>query len=189
MLNLTKLLDPNEREVKRHMALAEAVNELEPELQALDDAGLRARSDELRQRARDGHDLDELLIEAFAVCREASRRTIGLRHFDVQLVGGIVLHQGKIAEMKTGEGKTLTATLALYLNALAGKGVHLVTVNDYLARRDAAWMSPIYTHLGMTVGIIQHNMHDHERKAAYNCDIIYATNNELGFDYLRDNMK
>src|SRR6266436_4253214 len=152
MLNLTKLLDPNEREVKRHSGVAAAVNELEPELQALDDAGLRARSDELRQRAKDGHDLDELLIEAFALCREGSRRTIGLRHFDVQLVGGIVLHQGKIAEMKTGEGKTLVASLALYLNALAGEGVHLVTINDYLA------------------------------------DIMYATNSELAFDYLRDNM-
>jgi preprotein translocase subunit SecA len=210
MLNLTKLLDPNEREVKRHMALAEAVNELEPELQALDDAGLRARSDELRQRARDGHDLDELLIEAFAVCREASRRTIGLRHFDVQLVGGIVLHQGKIAEMKTGEGKTLVASLALYLNALAGKGVHLVTVNDYLARRDAGWMGPIYHLLGLSIGVnvgtvgtfiydpefldethpdsrLQH-LRPATKKEAYLADITYATNSELAFDYLRDNM-
>jgi preprotein translocase subunit SecA len=210
MLNLTKLLDPNEREVKRHMALAEAVNELEPELQALDDAGLRARSDELRQRARDGHDLDELLIEAFAVCREASRRTIGLRHFDVQLVGGIVLHQGKIAEMKTGEGKTLVASLALYLNALAGKGVHLVTVNDYLARRDAGWMGPIYHLLGLSIGVnvgtvgtfiydpefldethpdsrLQH-LRPSTKKEAYLADITYATNSELAFDYLRDNM-
>src|SRR5216683_2232660 len=153
MLNLTKLLDPNEREVKRHLMVAAAINELEPELEALDDAGLRARSDDLRQRARDGHDLDELLIEAFAVCREAARRTIGLRHFDVQLVGGMVLHQGKIAEMKTGEGKTLVASLALYLNALAGRGVHLVTVNDYLARRDAGWMGPIYHLLGLSVGV------------------------------------
>src|SRR5256884_7394813 len=153
MVILGKLLDPNEREVKRHHAVAEAINDLEPELQELDDAGLRARSDALRDQAREGHDLDELLIEAFALCREASRRTIGLRHFDVQLVGGIVLHQGKIAEMKTGEGKTLVASLALYLNALAGKGVHLVTVNDYLARRDAGWMAPIYHLLGMTVGV------------------------------------
>src|ERR1700730_13587195 len=210
MLNLTKLLDPNEREVKRHMALAEAVNELEPELQALDDAGLRARSDELRQRARDGHDLDELLIEAFALCREASRRAIGLRHFDVQLVGGLVLHQGKIAEMKTGEGKTLVASLALYLNALAGKGVHLVTVNDYLARRDAGWMGPIFTLLGLSVGInvgtagtyiydpefvdethgdprLQH-LRPVTKREAYMADITYATNSELAFDYLRDNM-
>src|SRR2546426_2652612 len=210
MLNLTKLLDPNEREVKRHLAVAAAVNELEPELKALDDAGLRQRSDELRQRARDGHDLDELLIEAFAVCREASRRTIGLRHFDVQLVGGIVLHQGKIAEMKTGEGKTLVASLALYLNALAGEGVHLVTVNDYLARRDAGWMGPIYHLLGMSVGVnvgtsgtfiydpefldethpnsrLQH-LRPVSKHEAYMADITYATNSELAFDYLRDNM-
>ena len=210
MLNLTKLLDPNEREVKRHSGVAAAVNELEPELQALDDAGLRARSDELRQRAKDGHDLDELLIEAFAVCREGSRRTIGLRHFDVQLVGGIVLHQGKIAEMKTGEGKTLVASLALYLNALAGEGVHLVTVNDYLARRDAGWMGPIYHLLGMSVGVnvgtagtfiydpeyldethpdsrLQH-LRPATKKEAYLADITYATNSELAFDYLRDNM-
>src|SRR5947199_5854104 len=153
MVILSKLLDPNEREVKRHLAVAAAVNELEPELKELDDAALRTRSGELRQQAKDGHDLDELLIEAFALCREASRRTIGLRHFDVQLVGGIVLHQGKIAEMKTGEGKTLVASLALYLNALPGKGVHLVTVNDYLARRDAGWMGPIYHLLGLSVGI------------------------------------
>src|SRR5260370_15520927 len=137
MPNLNKLLDPNEREVKRHLAVASAVNELEPELQALDDFGLQTRSAELRQHARDGEDPDELLIEAFALCREAARRTIGMRHFDVQLVGGIVLHQGKIAEMKTGEGKTLVASLALYLNPLAGRGRHLVTVNDYLARPDA----------------------------------------------------
>src|SRR3989441_9724999 len=153
MVILSRLLDPNEREVKRHLSVAEAVNALEPELKELDDEALRVRSDALREEAREGHDLDELLIEAFAVCREASRRTIGLRHFDVQLVGGIVLHQGKIAEMKTGEGKTLVASLALYLNALAGEGVHLVTVNDYLARRDAGWMGPIYHLLGMSVGV------------------------------------
>src|SRR5579864_7535890 len=210
MLTFTRLLDPNEREVKRHLAVAEAINGLEAELKELDDADLRGRSDELRQRARDGHDLDELLIEAFAVCREASRRTIGLRHFDVQLVGGIVLHQGKIAEMKTGEGKTLVASLALYLNGLAGKGVHLVTVNDYLARRDAGWMGPIYHLLGMSVGInvgtnatfiydpeyvdethpdprLQH-MRPATKKESYGADITYATNSELAFDYLRDNM-
>src|SRR5947209_2587290 len=210
MVILSKLLDPNEREVKRHMAVAEAVNGLEDEMKALDDAGLRARSDELRKRAEDGHDLDELLIEAFAVCREAARRAIGLRHFDVQLVGGIVLHQGKIAEMKTGEGKTLVASLALYLNALAGKGVHLVTVNDYLARRDAGWMAPIYHLLGLKVGInvgmsacyvydpeyldethpdsrLQH-LRPATKKDAYDADITYCTNSELAFDYLRDNM-
>src|SRR5438067_2644646 len=210
MVILGKLLDPNEREVKRHLAVAEAVNALEPELKELDDAGLRARSAALAEQAREGHDLDELLIEAFALCREASRRTIGLRHFDVQLVGGIVLHQGKIAEMKTGEGKTLVASLALYLNALAGKGVHLVTVNDYLARRDAGWMAPIYHLLGMTVGVnvgstatyvydpeyldethpdprLQH-LRPASKKEAYGADITYATNSELAFDYLRDNM-
>src|SRR5438093_107634 len=210
MLNLGRLLDPNEREVKRHLAVAAAVNALEPELKELDDAALRARSDELRQQAKDGHDLDELLIEAFALCREASRRTIGLRHFDVQLVGGIVLHQGKIAEMKTGEGKTLVASLALYLNALPSEGVHLVTVNDYLARRDAGWMGPIYHALGMSVGVnvsstgtylydpefvdethpdprLQH-LRPVSKHEAYMADITYATNSELAFDYLRDNM-
>ncbi len=210
MLNLTKLLDPNEREVKRHLSVTAAVNEIEPELKALDDAGLRERSEELRKRARDGEDPDELLIEAFALCREAAQRTIGLRHFDVQLVGGIVLHQGKIAEMKTGEGKTLVASLALYLNALAGKGAHLVTVNDYLARRDAGWMGPIYHLLGMSIGVnvgtagtfvydpeyvdethpdsrLQH-LRPATKKEAYQADITYATNSELAFDYLRDNM-
>src|SRR5213082_1371146 len=210
MAILTRLLDPNEREVKRHLSIAEAVNALEPELKELDDAGLRARSSALAEQAREGHDLDELLIEAFALCREASRRTIGLRHFDVQLVGGIVLHQGKIAEMKTGEGKTLVASLALYLNALAGKGVHLVTVNDYLARRDAGWMAPIYHLLGMSVGVnvgtagtyvydpefldethpdsrLQH-LRPASKKDAYAADITYCTNSELAFDYLRDNM-
>jgi preprotein translocase subunit SecA len=208
--SLTKLFDPNEREIKRHLAVAAAISQLEPELQALDDAALRARSDELRKRAREGEDLDELLIEAFALCREASRRTIRLRHFDVQLVGGIVLHQGRIAEMKTGEGKTLVASLALYLNALAGKGVHLVTVNDYLARRDAGWMAPIYHLLGLSVGInvgteatymydpefldethgdtrLQH-LRPVTKTEAYLADITYATNSELAFDYLRDNM-
>ncbi len=210
MVNLTRLLDPNEREVRRHLAVAAAINELEPELKSLDDAALRARSDELRQRAKDGHDLDELLIEAFALAREAGRRTIGLRHFDVQLVGGIVLHQGKIAEMKTGEGKTLVASLALYLNALAGEGSHLVTVNDYLARRDAGWMAPLYHLLGMSVGVnvssagtylydpeyvdethpdprLQH-LRPVSKREAYLADITYCTNSELAFDYLRDNM-
>ncbi|HEY1421229.1 MAG TPA: preprotein translocase subunit SecA [Candidatus Dormibacteraeota bacterium] len=210
MLTLTRLLDPNEREIKRHLVVASAINALEPDLKALDDAGLRARSDELREKATAGHDLDELLIEAFALCREASRRTIGLRHFDVQMVGGIVLHQGKIAEMKTGEGKTLVASLALYLNGLAGKGVHLVTVNDYLARRDAGWMGPIYHLLGLSVGInvgtsatylydpefldethpdarLQH-LRPVTKHEAYAADITYCTNSELAFDYLRDNM-
>ncbi|MGH7762067.1 MAG: preprotein translocase subunit SecA [Candidatus Dormibacteraceae bacterium] len=207
---LTKLLDPNERDVKRHLVVATAITALEPELTALDEAAIRARSDELRERASQGHDLDDLLIEAFALCREASRRAIGLRHFDVQLVGGLVLHQGKIAEMKTGEGKTLVASLSLYLNALAGKGVHLVTVNDYLARRDAGWMGPIYNLLGMSVGInvgtagtyiydpeyvdeahgdprLQH-LRPVTKREAYLADITYCTNSELAFDYLRDNM-
>jgi preprotein translocase subunit SecA len=153
MPSLAKLFDPNEREIKRHLTVAAAITSLEPDFKALDDAGLRGRSDELRKRAQEGEDLDDLLIEAFALCREAGRRTIGLRHFDVQLVGGIVLHQGRIAEMKTGEGKTLVASLALYLNGLSGKGVHLVTVNDYLARRDAGWMAPIYHLLGLSVGV------------------------------------
>src|SRR5881409_4395903 len=162
MAILSRLLDPNEREVKRHLSVAEAINGLEPELQALDDSALRARSDELRQKAQEDHDLDELLVEAFALCREASRRAVGLRHFDVQLVGGIVLHQGKIAEMKTGEGKTLVASLSLYLNALAGKGAHLVTTNDYLAKTGAGWMAPIYQALGATVAYIAH-----EKSAIY----------------------
>ncbi|HEX3506988.1 MAG TPA: preprotein translocase subunit SecA, partial [Candidatus Dormibacteraeota bacterium] len=210
MPSLGKLFDPNEREIKRHLAVAAAINGLEPELQALDDAALRERSDELRKRAQDGEDLDDLLIEAFALCREASRRTLGMRHFDVQLVGGIVLHQGRIAEMKTGEGKTLVASLALYLNGLSGKGVHLVTVNDYLARRDAGWMAPIYHLLGLSVGVnvsstgtylydpefvdethgdkrLQ-NLRPVTKAEAYRADITYATNSELAFDYLRDNM-
>jgi preprotein translocase subunit SecA len=208
--SLAKLFDPNEREIKRHLAVAAAINGLEPELEALDDAGLRERSDELRKRAQEGEDLDDLLIEAFALCREASRRTIGMRHFDVQLVGGIVLHQGRIAEMKTGEGKTLVASLALYLNGLSGKGVHLVTVNDYLARRDAGWMAPIYHLLGLSIGVnvgstatylydpefldethgdkrLQ-NLRPVTKAEAYLADITYATNSELAFDYLRDNM-
>src|SRR5579864_8882167 len=206
MVILGKLLDPNEREVKRHLAVAQAINALEPELEKLDDAALKARYDDLRKRAQDGEDIDDVLIEAFALCREASRRTTGLRHFDVQLVGGIVLHQGKIAEMKTGEGKTLVASLALYLNALAGKGVHLVTVNDYLARRDAGWMAPIYHLLGLSIGTAGTFVYDPEyldethpdprlqhlrpasKKEAYAADITYATNSELAFDYLRDNM-
>src|SRR5699024_517024 len=144
---------------------------------------------EFRERLENGEALDDLLPEAFAVCREAAQRTLGMRHYDVQLVGGIVLHQGRIAEMRTGEGKTLTATLPLYLNALEGKGAHLVTVNDYLAARDAEWMSAVYSFLGMTTGTIIHGLTDDQRQAAYHSDITYGTNNEFGFDYLRDNMK
>jgi preprotein translocase subunit SecA len=179
----------NERTVSRLRPIVEQINAFEPKISALSDEQLGQQTIYLREQLSQGKSLDELLPEAFATVREAAKRTLGQRHFDVQLMGGVVLHQGKIAEMKTGEGKTLTATLALYLNALTGKGVQLVTVNDYLARRDAQWMSPVYTMLGLSVGYIQNNMSDTERKAIYQNDITYVTNNELGFDYLRDNMK
>jgi preprotein translocase subunit SecA len=179
----------NERELKRLLPLVHQINKLEPSMQALTDEQLKAKTVEFRERVQSGQSLDSILPEAFAVVREASRRTMNMRHFDVQLIGGMVLHSGKISEMRTGEGKTLVATLALYLNALSGKGAHLITVNDYLARRDAEWMSPIYNFLGLTVGIIQNSIEDQERKAAYAADITYGTNNEFGFDYLRDNMK
>lgn len=179
----------NDRELKRLRPLVAEVNALEPATQALSDADLRGKTAEFRQRVSAGETLDDLLPEAFAVVREAGRRVLNMRHFDVQLIGGSVLHKGKIAEMKTGEGKTLVATLPAYLNALEGKGVHVVTVNDYLARRDSEWMGKIYRFLGMTVGVIQHDLNDMERQAAYASDITYGTNNEFGFDYLRDNMK
>ncbi|MBI5969086.1 MAG: preprotein translocase subunit SecA [Deltaproteobacteria bacterium] len=179
----------NERELNRLKPLVIAINEQEPALMKLSDAELQAKTAEFRQRLSRGETLDDLLVEAFAVVREASRRTLGQRHFDVQLIGGIVLHQGKIAEMKTGEGKTLAATLPVYLNALTGQGVHVVTVNDYLAKRDANWMGCIYNFLGLSVGVIVHELNDAERQQAYRCDITYGTNNEFGFDYLRDNMK
>ncbi len=179
----------HERDLKKIRPLVDAVNALEPEMHSLTDAQLRAKTDEFRARLAEGEPLDDLLPEAFAAVREASCRTLGMRHFDVQIIGGITLHQGKIAEMKTGEGKTLASTLAAYLNALEGKGVHIVTVNDYLARRDRDWMMPIYEFLGLTVGVIQHDLENEERRAAYNCDITYGTNNEFGFDYLRDNLK
>ncbi len=179
----------NSRVLKKMQSLVIRINYLEAEIQALTDEQLSAKTNEFRQQILNGKTLDDILPEAFAVVRETSRRFLGQRHYDVQLLGGIALHQGKIAEMKTGEGKTLTATLALYLNALEGKGAHLVTVNDYLARRDAQWMAPVFTHLGLTVGVLQHDLSDSERKNVYESDIVYATNNELGFDYLRDNMK
>ena len=179
----------NERTLKKMAPLVEQINQLEPDFQGLSDEALRMKTDEFKKRLQEGESLDDLLPEAFATVRETSVRTLGMRHFDVQLIGGIVLHQGKIAEMKTGEGKTLAATLPLYLNALEGRGAHLVTVNDYLAKRDAEWMGAIYQALGLSVGVIVHGMDDAERKAAYNCDITYGTNNEFGFDYLRDNMK
>ncbi len=180
----------NERELKRMQPLVDRVNSFEAEISKLTDAGLRAKTDEFKNRiAANNETPDDLLPEAFAVVREASKRALGMRHFDVQLIGGICLHEGKIAEMKTGEGKTLVATLPVYLNALEGKGVHVVTVNDYLARRDSQWMGEIYRFLGLTVGVIVHELDDKERQEAYACDVTYGTNNEFGFDYLRDNMK
>ncbi len=179
----------NERRVKGFSPRVEAIGALEEEMKALSDENLRAKTDEFRRQLSDGAKLDDLLVPAFAVVREASRRVLGLRPFDVQLIGGMVLHDGSIAEMKTGEGKTLVATLPVYLNALAGKGVHVVTVNDYLARRDSEWMGRLYGFLGLSTGVIVHGMGDEERRAAYACDVTYGTNNELGFDYLRDNMK
>ena len=179
----------NDRRVAQLAKAVPAINALEPALEALSDADLRAKTDEFRARLAAGEELEDILSEAFAVVREASKRTLGQRHYDVQLIGGMVLHQGMIAEMKTGEGKTLVATLPVYLNALEGKGVHVVTVNDYLARRDANWMGAIYGFLGLKVGCIVHGLDDGERRAAYAADVTYGTNNEFGFDYLRDNMK
>src|SRR5919112_5275838 len=179
----------NDRYVRGLGKYVDAVNGFEPNISALSDDELRGQTDVFRQRLANGEKLDNLLPEAFATVREAAVRALGMRHFDVQLIGGIALHRGEIAEMKTGEGKTLVATLAVYLNALEGNGVHVVTVNDYLARRDADWMGQIYRFLGMNVGVIVPNMTDQEKRDAYNSDITYATNNELGFDYLRDNMK
>ncbi|HVR41192.1 MAG TPA: preprotein translocase subunit SecA, partial [Thermoanaerobaculia bacterium] len=205
----------HERDVKKMLPIVAQINALEPEVSALSDAQLRAKTDEFRERlkpvvetldaAKKEVPLDEnavkaakadvqaalndLLPEAFAVCREASKRSLNMRHFDVQLMGGMVLHNGRISEMKTGEGKTLVATLPVYLNALTGRGVHVVTVNDYLARRDSEWMGRVYKFLGLTVGVIQNPHGDRERQIAYRCDVTYGTNNEFGFDYLRDNMK
>ena len=202
---LTKIFGTaNERAIKRMMPLVAVINAMEPEIKKLSDEELRAKTAEFRAaiavkrqgitdkeeiKAAEKEVLDEILPFAFAVVREAGWRAVQMRHFDVQLIGGMVLHQGKISEMKTGEGKTLVATLACYLNALAGHGVHVVTVNDYLAKRDAEWMGKIYEFLGLTVGVIVHDLDDAERRAAYLADITYGTNNEFGFDYLRDNMK
>ncbi|MCC0056913.1 MAG: preprotein translocase subunit SecA [Rhodobiaceae bacterium] len=179
----------NDRMVRGFQSRVDAINAMEPEVSALSDEALRARTDAFRKELADGKTLDDILVPAFATVREAAKRTLGQRHFDVQLIGGMVLHEGRIAEMKTGEGKTLVATLPVYLNALAGKGVHVVTVNDYLARRDAEWMGQVYGFLGLTTGVIVHGVTDEERREAYACDVTYGTNNELGFDYLRDNMK
>jgi preprotein translocase subunit SecA len=187
---LTKVFgSQNERELRRLQPVVDQINALEPAIQALSDEELKAQTGIFKQRIEQGETLDDILPEAFATVREASLRTLKMRHFDVQLIGGIVLHQGKIAEMKTGEGKTLAATLPAYLNALSGKGVHIITVNDYLARRDTEWMGTIYQFLGLSVGTILHGLDDAERQAAYGADITYGTNNEFGFDYLRDNMK
>ncbi|HJQ60008.1 MAG TPA: DEAD/DEAH box helicase, partial [Vineibacter sp.] len=179
----------NDRLVKTLDKPVARINALEKSLVELSDEALRARTDMFRERLGKGEPLEDLLVDAFATVREAAKRTLGQRHFDVQLKGGMILHQGKIAEMKTGEGKTLVATLPVYLNALSGKGVHVVTVNDYLARRDSEWMGQIYKFLGLSVGVIVHDLSDDERRAAYACDVTYGTNNEFGFDYLRDNMK
>ncbi|MGB9612848.1 MAG: preprotein translocase subunit SecA [Candidatus Margulisiibacteriota bacterium] len=190
MLSFLKKLigSADERKIKSYQPLVARINQLEVEMQKLSDEELRAKTIDFKNRLAQGETLDHLLVEAFAAVREASCRTIGLRHFDVQLIGGIILHQGKIAEMKTGEGKTLVATLPIYLNALEGKGAHVVTVNDYLAKRDSEWMGPVYRALGLEVGVIQHWMEANDRKKAYAADVTYGTNNEFGFDYLRDNM-
>ena len=179
----------NDRRVRKYQPRVDAINALEPELAKLSDDELRARTEAFKKELAEGKSLDDILVPAFATVREAGKRTLGQRHFDVQMIGGMILHEGKISEMKTGEGKTLVATLPVYLNALAGRGVHVVTVNDYLAKRDAEWMGQIYQFLGLTVGVIVHGLDDEERKKAYDCDVTYGTNNELGFDYLRDNMK
>src|SRR3569832_1386919 len=178
----------NDRLLKQYRKVVERINARETQFETLSDAELRAKTDEFRSRIANGSTVDDLLPEAFAVVREASKRIMKMRHFDVQLLGGMALHEGKIAEMRTGEGKTLTATLAVYLNALTGKGVHVVTVNDYLANRDAQWMGRIYNFLGMTVGVNLPNMSREDKQAAYRADITYGTNNEIGFDYMRDNM-
>ena len=179
----------NDRELKRIQEYVDQVNALEEGIQKLSDEQLKAKTPEFKERLKGGESLDELLPEAFAVCREASWRVLEMRHFDVQLIGGVALHEGKIAEMKTGEGKTLVATLPVYLNALTGKGVHVVTVNEYLAKRDSEWMGQVYKFLGLTVGTIFHDMSEEDRQKAYNDDVTYGTNNEFGFDHLRDNMK
>src|SRR5215208_2153401 len=179
----------NEREIKAMLPTVQAINDLEPKMRELSDIDLAAKTIEFKEKLAQGAQLDDLLVEAFAVVREAGRRVLNMRHYDVQLIGGMVLNSGSIAEMRTGEGKTLVATLPCYLNALEGKGVHVVTVNDYLATRDAEWMGKIYKFLGMTVGTVVHSQTDADKKRSYRSDITYGQNNEFGFDYLRDNMK
>ena len=178
----------SERELKRIKSTVDKIESLRPQMQALSDEELRGKTREYKNRLQEGETLDDLLPEAFATVREAAKRVLGMEHYRVQLIGGIILHQGRIAEMKTGEGKTLVSTLPAYLNALEGKGVHIVTVNDYLANRDAEWMGKVHEFLGLTVGVVLNSMKNDERRAQYACDITYVTNNELGFDYLRDNM-
>ena len=178
----------SDHELKRIYPIADKIEALEPQMQALSDEQLRAKTDEFKARYQSGEDLDSILPEAFAVAREAAWRVLGMKPFRVQLIGGIVLHQGRIAEMKTGEGKTLVAVLPAYLNAIAGEGVHIVTVNDYLAKRDSEWMGKVHRFLGLSVGLIVHGLNAEQRRAAYAADITYGTNNEMGFDYLRDNM-
>ena len=178
----------SEKEVKKVMPIVEKINGLEEEMSKLKDTELTAKTAYFKEELKNGKTLDDILPEVFAVVREASKRVLGMRHFDVQLIGGIILHQGRIAEMKTGEGKTLVATLPVYLNALEGKGVHVVTVNDYLAKRDSEWMGKLYKFLGMSVGLIIPGLNPKQKQEAYNADITYGTNNEFGFDYLRDNM-
>ena len=178
----------SQNELKRVYPIADAVMALDEDMQRLSDEELKAKTKEFKERLENGETLDDILPEAYAVVREAASRVLGMKHYRVQIIGGIILHQGRIAEMKTGEGKTLVATLPSYLNALEGKGVHVVTVNDYLAKRDAEWMGQVHEFLGLTVGVVLNSMDNDERRAAYDCDITYVTNNELGFDYLRDNM-
>ena len=178
----------SEKEVKRVRPIVNKINSLEPEMEKLSDHELRGKTEYFKNELANGKTLDDILPEAFAVVREASKRALGMRHFDVQLIGGIILHQGRIAEMKTGEGKTLVATLPVYLNALEGKGVHVITVNDYLAKRDSEWMGKLYKFLGLSVGLVVNGMDPDQKQKAYNADITYGTNNEFGFDYLRDNM-
>ena len=181
-------IDFNEREVRKLEKIADQVMALDEAMQDLTDDELKEKTKEFRERLKNGETLDDILVEAFAVCREGAYRSLGMKHFRVQVIGGLALHQGRIAEMKTGEGKTLVATLAAYLNALEGKGVHVITVNDYLAKRDAEWMGKLYSFLGLSVGCVIHGIDPDERKRAYQSDITYGTNNEFGFDYLRDNM-
>jgi len=194
MLNFSNIIgkfvkSSNQRELERIKTIVEKVNGFEPKVKKITDSDFPIKTKEFKSKINSGTKLDDLMPEAFAYVREAARRTLGERHYDVQLMGGVILHQGKIAEMKTGEGKTLVSTLPIYLNALYGSGTHLVTVNDYLSQRDSAWMGKVYNFLGMSVGCITNEMDDVTRKKNYNCDVTYGTNNEFGFDYLRDNMK